>query len=580
MSRWVDAARKWVARFTGGPAAVDGPQAGQPVTADGLSAVLAAEALMGTVPLQVGPSRQALAHAAGQALGGLRASAHVDGPDLLAAHDRLAWASGRSLPLVVQSTLGAAQGHASATGTGHGGWHAVAGAGCFQLIARDVQEAVDLTVVARAVAEAALVPGLVGMDREQTAMAIQTVRLPPPALIDAVIGRADDEIACVTDAQRQLFGQRRRRVPAWFDLARPALLGGTQGTEAYGLGAAARRPLIMEPLDDILATAMAEVSARTGRPLAPISSFMLDKADLVLVAQGSLAQILVAVVDHLRRTEKLRVGVVALTTLRPFPLAALRRALAGKRHVVVLERCDTPLAADGPLAAELRAALASGARLQSVVCGLGGLPIRAADVALLCRSAAQIERDRLYLGMDFVPAVSRYPRRQAALDALRRDHAELVGLGLRAGTDKPLDVRPSGSVTVQIVRPAGLLGLPAALAQTLQAAGVVQVRARPADEWLDNAVPRIDRLSFGPLDLLDSGDELPAELAVLCPPFAEPGSRPLNNLSSAGAVLIMAPGDDQEVLALLPAGLRARLTQMGLPTWVVDPGDGLADSLV
>lgn len=579
MPRWVDAARQWVARLSGGGRPQEGPLAGQPVAVDGLSAVLATESMLGSSDARDAPPRQSLALAAGRALGGLRATTHLDGPELLAAHDRLGWSAGRGLPLVVHATLGAADGHASAIGTGHDGWHGVAGTGCFQLLARNVQEAVDLTVVARIAAEAALVPGMVGMDRDQTAMAIQTVRLPPTALLETLVGAPADEIEPATEAQRQLFGPTRRRVPAWFDLARPVMLGGTQGPEAFGLGAAARRPYLFEPLTGLLDRAMAQVSAQTGRPLDHLHLHRVDDAGLILVAQGSLAETLIAVADHLRGHDKMRIGVVAVRTLRPFPLDALSTALAGKSRVVVLERVDTPLAADGPLAAEVRAAIAPATRLQGVACGLGGLPVRAADLALLCRTLPDSDRDRFYLGVDFVPTSSRYPRRQATLDGLRRDRPELIGLGLRAPGDSPVDVRPSGAATVEIVRPAGQIELLGAAARLLQAAGAASLRARPADEWLDEAVPRIDRLTLGPADLVDPGDGAPAEVVVLVPPMAEPGPACLARLVEGGAVLVLAAGDEAHVLASLPPALRSHMARSGAAVWAVDPGSERAEAL-
>ena len=58
------------------------------------------------------------------------------------------------------------------------------------LFAANVQEAVDFTYIARRVAEDALVPGLVVMDGEQTALALQDVRLLSPAQVSGLLGSA------------------------------------------------------------------------------------------------------------------------------------------------------------------------------------------------------------------------------------------------------------------------------------------------------------------------------------------------------------------------------------------------------
>ena len=58
----------------------------------------------------------------------------------------------------------------------------------FLLFAANVQGAADLTLIARRVAERCLVPGLVAMDVEQTAMAMQDVRLPDDDLLRLFVG--------------------------------------------------------------------------------------------------------------------------------------------------------------------------------------------------------------------------------------------------------------------------------------------------------------------------------------------------------------------------------------------------------
>ena len=64
-----------------------------------------------------------------------------------------------------------------------------------------------------------------------------------------------------------------------------------------------------------------------------------------------------AVVDYLRETRGIKVGVVNLTMYRPFPGDLLGEILKGRKGVAVLERVDQPLAVDLPLIREVRAAL-------------------------------------------------------------------------------------------------------------------------------------------------------------------------------------------------------------------------------
>jgi pyruvate-ferredoxin/flavodoxin oxidoreductase len=42
---------------------------------------------------------------------------------------------------------------------------------------------------------------------------------------------------------------------------------------------------------------------------------------------------------------------------RPFPDAAIVKALAGKKNVIILERTDEPMAGDNPMGRDIRTAL-------------------------------------------------------------------------------------------------------------------------------------------------------------------------------------------------------------------------------
>jgi hypothetical protein len=99
--------------------------------------------------------QQAVALAAGMALSGLRASVFLESRELSAAREGLSDCAERLLPLVV---------HAAGGSAGHGPYHALAESGLFQALAGSGQEALDLCLVARWLAERALLPGLVASD--------------------------------------------------------------------------------------------------------------------------------------------------------------------------------------------------------------------------------------------------------------------------------------------------------------------------------------------------------------------------------------------------------------------------------
>ena len=77
----------------------------------------------------------------------------------------------------------------------------------------------------------------------------------------------------------------------------------------------------------------------------------------MFVSLGSAAENIEAAVDYLRETRGAKVGSIHPNVFRPFPEAAIVKALAGKKNVIILERTDEPLAGDNPMGRDIRTAL-------------------------------------------------------------------------------------------------------------------------------------------------------------------------------------------------------------------------------
>ena len=77
----------------------------------------------------------------------------------------------------------------------------------------------------------------------------------------------------------------------------------------------------------------------------------------MFVSLGSAAENIEAAVDYLREQRGAKVGSIHLNVFRPFPEAAVVKALAGKKNVIILERTDEPMAGDNPMGRDIRTAL-------------------------------------------------------------------------------------------------------------------------------------------------------------------------------------------------------------------------------
>jgi pyruvate ferredoxin oxidoreductase alpha subunit len=78
-------------------------------------------------------------------------------------------------------------------------------------------------------------------------------------------------------------------------------------------------------------------------------------------------------VDEMR-SRGARIGVLGIACFRPWPLAAVRQALAGAKRVIVLEK-SLAVGLGGIVSTNVRTALDRATPVHTVVAGLGGRPI-------------------------------------------------------------------------------------------------------------------------------------------------------------------------------------------------------------
>ncbi|MFP4209336.1 MAG: 2-oxoacid:acceptor oxidoreductase family protein [Wenzhouxiangella sp.] len=416
----------------------------------------------------------AAAATAGLAMTGLRSANFSSGQGVAYMHESLYAAVGKRLTYVLNMGCRAITKASLNVHAGHDDYHCVDDTGFFQLFARDAQAATDLNLVAHRLAELALNPGIVAQDGFLTTHLIESLMLPERELVEAYLGRPEDIIDCPTPAQRLLFGDTRRRVPLLWDVDNPMMAGTVQNQEAYMQSVAAQRPFFFEPIAGLVEQAFAEFAELTGRRYQRVAGYRVEDADYLLLGQGSMVPTAEAVADYLRATRGLRVGVVDLVMFRPFPADLIGTLLQGKRAVTVLERVDQPLAADPPLAREIRTVLgkclengrageravhdglpaysdlADAPDLYSACFGLGSRDLSPGDLIgavenMLPEGAG---RRMYYLSIDFVRDQPLHPKEQIRQERLVRDYPELGQLVIK-GSENP-NLMPEACVTVRM----------------------------------------------------------------------------------------------------------------------------------
>ena len=266
-------------------------------------------------------------------------------------------APGKCSTMVLEVAARALTKHALNVHCGHDDVYGALDTGWIIVFGKDAQQAADQALILRRVTELSLTPGMNVMDGFLTSHLERTFYKHEAALIREYLGAPEDIIDCPTESQRVLFGPQRRRVPKMIDLTNPVLLGPVQNQEHYMQGVVARRNNFVEPILQFFEEAYRDFAKLTGRDYGLISQYRTDDAGTVFVSLGSAAENVEAAVDYMREHWGVKVGSIHPNVFRPFPDAAIVKALAGKKNVIILERTDEPLAGDNPMGRDIRTAL-------------------------------------------------------------------------------------------------------------------------------------------------------------------------------------------------------------------------------
>jgi pyruvate ferredoxin oxidoreductase alpha subunit len=248
--------------------------------------------------------------------------------------------------------------------------------GFLQLHCATCQEVLDQTLIAYRLAEDARVrlPVLVNLDGFYLSFTREPVSIPETEEVDRFLPGFDS-------------GSNGFRAGRPISQAVAVLGGGPYSYFRYESHLAANEALLVHR------EIVEEFETLFGRRHDAVEQYRTDDAEIVFLMIGSFSTKARAAVDALREAGD-RVGLVRPRMLRPYPAEDLRRALAGKRGVAVIDQNLSP-GRGGMLHAELASALYSMQDaprvIASFVGGLGGRDISAAEfyeIASVTRKAA------------------------------------------------------------------------------------------------------------------------------------------------------------------------------------------------
>ena len=224
--------------------------------------------------------------------------------------------------------------------------------GWIQLYVEDNQEALDSTIQAFRLAEEVMLPVMVVLEANFISHFMEPVDIPEQAQVDAFLPAPS--------------------LPQRFDPDHPGYVTPTVTQEEFE----GYRKMSQEAMNYAL-TALEEIeeefSGIFGRRYGLVEASDCEDAELILLTTATITSTARVALASLRQ-KGYRIGLVKLRAFRPFPVAALKKAVGSVRRIAVVER-NISLGREGIFCSETKSALSNcphHPEIQGYLAGIGG----------------------------------------------------------------------------------------------------------------------------------------------------------------------------------------------------------------
>ncbi len=330
----------------------------------------------------------------GFAVAGGRISNFTSGQGLVLMKEVLYTISGKRLPVVFHIGSRAITRQGLNVHAGHDDIMSVTDCGWGVLFAKNAQNAGDLALISRRVAEETFTPFMNVQDGFLTTHTVEDVLLLEPELM------------------KEFVGAPTGKIPNLFDPLNPLMTGVVQNQDSYMKGIVAQRYYYSQ-VPAAVERAFADFYEYTGRKYEVIEQYGMEDAEYAIVGIGCYIETARATIDYLRETYGVKVGVVHVTCYRPFPGPQLVEALGGLKAFTIIERMDDAIAPNNPLTNDIKAAfsdammghpdfprLSQMPQIFSGAAGLGSRDVRPSDFAAVVKNMLEGNQYFFVLGID------------------------------------------------------------------------------------------------------------------------------------------------------------------------------------
>ena len=264
-------------------------------------------------------------------------------------------ASGMRLPIVLEVVNRALASPLNVNGD-HSDMYLGRDAGWINLCSFNVQQAYDLTLMAFKIGED------------------MRVRLPVMVHQDGFItSHTAEGIRPLSDDDAYNFIGDYQPLNPMLDFSKPVTYG-SQTEEDWHFEHKAKQHKALMDSYKVIDEVFAKFKEKTGREYKRVESYLMEDAEVAIVALGTTVESAIVAARKLREEEGIKAGVVAPRVLRPFPFDLIADALKNVKAVATLDR-SAPGGAMGMLYNEVAGALYNSDNrpiISNYIYGLGG----------------------------------------------------------------------------------------------------------------------------------------------------------------------------------------------------------------
>ncbi len=344
------------------------------------------DGLVDTEFVPVESEHSACSACVGASASGARVMTSTASQGLALMHEILFIAAGLRLPIVIclvnrslSSPINIHCDHSDTLASRDAGW--------LQIYAENAQEAYDTTIQMVKVAEHVLLPGIVTTDA-------------------FIISHGMERVELIDDKDVPAFLGERKVSYSLLDVDNPLTLGPLD-LQDYFFEHKRSEIDAMDHVLPVLEQVQKEYGDKFGRYYPIVDEYKMDDAEVAILAMGSTGGTAKVAVERLREKGK-KVGLIRSRVYRPFPKAAMTKALVKAKVVGVLDRSDTMSSLGGHLYNDARSILYDAeARplFKNYVYGLGGRDISIEEIESIyaellgIQKSSKVDKDIVYFGV-------------------------------------------------------------------------------------------------------------------------------------------------------------------------------------